>query len=359
MKICLSMIVKNEAHCIARCLNSVKKYIDYWVICDTGSTDNTEDIIKESLKGIPGEFHKNQWVDFSTNRNIALDLSRNKSNYILFIDADDILVVNNFNCFKKLNLPAYNIKINHGSCIYHRTCLIKNDFPGKYEGVLHEAINISSLNYLPTLIDGCYIQFGGDGSRSKDPEKYLKDALVLEEAIKKEPNNSRYVFYCAQSYKDANKLDKAAKFYFERTKMGGWNEECFFAAFELGKILESITPLDIMNISNTYIKAYNFAPHRIESLTYLCSFLRKNKLYDSAYFYANIGVKINKPNSGLFILSYCYDWKIKDELALASYYVGDYKLAYNINLSLINNINLPSFELPRIKQNLDICKAKI
>ena len=45
--ICLNMIVKNEAHIILETLNSVKKYIDYWVISDTGSTDGTQTVIKE------------------------------------------------------------------------------------------------------------------------------------------------------------------------------------------------------------------------------------------------------------------------------------------------------------------------
>jgi glycosyltransferase involved in cell wall biosynthesis len=359
MKICLSMIVKNEEHCIARCLESVKPYINYWIISDTGSTDKTEEIVKETLKDIPGEFHKNVWVDFSTNRNIALDLARDKSDYILFIDADDSLVVNKKNCFEKLNRDAYNIKINHSNAIYHRISLIKNSLPAKYEGILHESLHISNNVIAPPLLDGCHIKFGGDGCRSKDPEKYLKDALVLEKALEKDPNNSRYVFYCAQSYKDAKILDKAAKYYSQRTTMGGWNEECFFAAFELGKILESITPLNIINISNAYIKAFNFAPHRVESLTALCSFLRKHKLYDMAYFYSKIGIKIPKPNNGLFILPHCYDWKIKDEFALAAYYIKNYKAAYETNSLLLSSPNLPPSELSRIKQNLEFCKTKI
>ena len=46
--ICLNMIVKNESHIILDTLNNLTSKIifDYWVICDTGSTDNTKELIQ-------------------------------------------------------------------------------------------------------------------------------------------------------------------------------------------------------------------------------------------------------------------------------------------------------------------------
>ena len=45
----LTMIVKNESSNIERCLTSVADYIDYYVICDTGSTDDELEIIKDRI----------------------------------------------------------------------------------------------------------------------------------------------------------------------------------------------------------------------------------------------------------------------------------------------------------------------
>ena len=92
-KLCLSMIVKNESHIIHECLNSVYKDIDYWVIVDTGSTDNTKEIITNFFKekGIPGELHEKPWVSFGHNRTEALDLCKGKAEYAFMIDADDYL----------------------------------------------------------------------------------------------------------------------------------------------------------------------------------------------------------------------------------------------------------------------------
>ena len=54
--ISLCMIVKNESHIIHECLESVYKHIDYWVISDTGSTDNTQKIIKSAQSLNCGRF---------------------------------------------------------------------------------------------------------------------------------------------------------------------------------------------------------------------------------------------------------------------------------------------------------------
>src|SRR5271165_2538983 len=90
--VCLCMIVRNEAPVIRRCLESVKPMIDYWVIVDTGSTDGTQEIIKDYMKEIPGELFERPWQNFEHNRNEALTLARGKAEYVLIIDADDILI---------------------------------------------------------------------------------------------------------------------------------------------------------------------------------------------------------------------------------------------------------------------------
>jgi glycosyltransferase involved in cell wall biosynthesis len=69
---CLCMIVKNESAVIERCLASVRGLVDHWVVSDTGSTDGTPELVRAALDGIPGELHREPWVDFGHNRSLNI-----------------------------------------------------------------------------------------------------------------------------------------------------------------------------------------------------------------------------------------------------------------------------------------------
>ena len=91
----LSMIVKNESAVILQCLESVKPLVDYMLIEDTGSTDGTQDLIRQYLEreGIPGEVREEPWRDFAFNRTLGLKMLREREDidYVLVIDADEIV----------------------------------------------------------------------------------------------------------------------------------------------------------------------------------------------------------------------------------------------------------------------------
>ena len=116
--VCLCMIVKNESKIIEKCLDSVVNYIDYWVICDTGSTDGTQEIILKYFEkiNIVGELFQDEWVDFAHNRTLAFQRAKNKSKYCFVIDADDRLVgelqfptnANDYDVFFMKRLPLWN-----------------------------------------------------------------------------------------------------------------------------------------------------------------------------------------------------------------------------------------------------------
>ena len=183
MKIGLCLIVKNEAHVISRCLDSVRSIIDYVLISDTGSDDGTQDVINKWLKdnNFLGVVFNDEWKSFSYNRSIALSRMREvkEIDYSLMIDADEILVFNSdfdVNKFKsELSCDIYNIMTHLGGSVYPRPQLISNRKEFRYEGVVHEflAMDISgSLGQIDDFIN----QPIQDSNRNKmGADKYRKE----------------------------------------------------------------------------------------------------------------------------------------------------------------------------------------
>jgi len=146
--LCLVMIVKDEEDTIKKCLQKVAPYISYWVICDTGSKDNTIQEIHSTMQelGIPGELHERPWVNFEVNRTESLQLAKGKCDYRWIIDADDTFEVQNpgVNPFSDLppNVDCFQILYRLNSLQYHRAQIVRSDQDWTYKGVLHEYLDL-------------------------------------------------------------------------------------------------------------------------------------------------------------------------------------------------------------------------
>jgi len=349
--VCLNMIVKDENHVICRCLESVKPLIDYWVIVDTGSTDGTQDTIKAYMADIPGELHERPWKNFEHNRNEALTLAKGKADYVLIIDADDSLIIDAD--FRKpvWVYDAYRLNIQHGGTGYLRLHIIRSRLPWRWKGVLHEAL-VCDAPYTSTILEGVTYHFGGDGARSHDPEKYLKDARVLEEALREEPDNTRYTFYLAQSYRDAGRLEDALKWYAKREAMGGWPEEVFFSMFQQAQLKQALEyPID--DVIAAYYRAHCFRPHRTEPVYFLSEIFSQQGKHPMAYSLLKGFYLIPQPAAKdvLFRSRWIEEYGLSFQLSICSYYVGHYKESLELCDLLLANNAVPDSLRPRIEKN--------
>ena len=360
--ITLCMIVKNEAHVIERCLASVIPLIDYWVICDTGSTDGTQEKIKKFFKnvGIDGELHECPWKDFGHNRSEALEYAqKTKTDYALMIDADEVLVFEpGFDPAKfkeTLTADLYNIFAHFGQTRYHRPQLTSNKKPFYYRGVLHEYVDCKADIGTRDFARGFMNTPIQDGARSSDPEKYKKDAIKFEEALAsgtvEEKDFNRYHFYLAQSYRDSQQWQKAMDAYLKRADLGGWNEEVFYSLYQAGRIMEILEkPVD--NIIQIYFRAYQSAPWRAESLWAAARLCRAFSRFDQGYRFAKQGLKVRYPEGALFVGQGIYEWAILDEFAIAAYWTGNYRESRIATMQLLQQNKFPADQKERIEANL-------
>jgi glycosyltransferase involved in cell wall biosynthesis len=355
--ICLNMIVKDESAIICRCLTSVKPIIDYWVIVDTGSTDGTQRIIQDFMKDIPGELHERPWVNFAHNRNEALELAKNKGDYILFIDADEILSFSKEFKLPELDKDFYYITTQFSGTTYERVQLIKSSLDWKWKGVLHEAIDASQAKSHANLAGVTNI-VRTDGNRSNDTQKFQKDAKLLESALLEEPDNTRYVFYLAQSYKDAQIYDLALNNYKKRISMGGWDQEIFWSMFQIG-IIQELLKEKPENIISSYYNAYLYRSSRAEPLYRIANFHRQTKNYLAGYHAARQGLNLPKCSDILFVENWVYDYGLMLEFSICAYWTEKYTEALLASYLLLANPALPSNVRECVQNNLVWINSKI
>jgi len=317
------MIVKNESQVIKRCLDSVKPIIDTWIIIDTGSTDNTKDIILSELKNIEGELIDSKWVNFAHNRNELLKFAFGKSDYLLLLDADEEVVVDS-RFSKHLSENSYRLRYV-GHLDYAVTLLIKSDLKWRYVGVTHEYIESDPSHQSSELPEITVIHHYDGGSRH---DKFERDIRLLTKDIEDNPDNSRSVFYLAQSYRDIQDYKEAKYWYVKRVYMEGWDEEQWYARYQVGEMYRLLGVWE--NALDWYLKAYNFRPTRVEPLYHIIQHYMDKGQFQVAYLFAKTAASIPYPTDVLFIHRNMYQYLIPDQLSVCAYYVGHFYESQNL-----------------------------
>ena len=326
--LCLNMIVKNESRIISRMLESVVDIIDSYCICDTGSTDNTVDIIQTFFRtrGIPGKVIQELFVDFAHNRSFALKACEDMTNadYVLLLDADMVLWKSpeySVAEFKRdLRADAYHIYQGGDHFYYKNARIVKNRRGVYYWGVTHEFVKtpentVYGLFEKPKL----FIHDIGDGGCKSD--KFERDIRLLKKGLEDHPNNDRYTFYLANSYRDHGDYFEAINAYEKRIEIGGWFEEVWYSYYSIGKCYKHLG--NMPKAIQAWLDAYQFFPKRIENLYELVSHYRQTGKNELAYLFYVSALKqllLNPKPDYLFFQNDVYEYKLDYEFSIFGYY---------------------------------------
>jgi len=339
--LCLNMIVKNESKIITRLFDSVLPIIDTYCICDTGSTDNTVQLITDyfTSKGIQGKIVTEPFINFCHNRNFALKACEGMSDYVLLMDADMVLEIKNFNKSMLLTAQSFNMLQGSESLQYQNMRIVKNNGLYSYCGVTHEYINTPDNNTTISIAkDILFIRDYGDGGCKSD--KYERDIRLLLNGIQEEPNNARYYFYLANSYHDSGRYGEAINAYKKRIELGGWKEETWYSNYRIGLCFKNMGKME--DAVRYWMDGYNFYPERLEGLYELITYYRKiskhnlaNMFYQEALKY--LKAKLDKTQY-LFLHNDVYTYKLYYEYTIFSAYIGN-KIINDEVVEMLNNCN--------------------
>ncbi len=235
--ISLAMIVKDEEDVLARCLDSIKDYVDEIVIVDTGSKDKSIEIAKSYTKN----FYTFKWIDdFAAARNFSF--SKCTKDFILWMDADDIILPEDAQKMKNLDLFDKEIVIfdyiyshdeyGNSESTVPRERLLRRSLDLKWINEIHEVIPLSRPYFISDIKTHHY-------RKSGTSERNL---AILERIVKKDKKNDpRNEYYLAKEYYHSNKIESSIKCFkkYLKNKDGWWENRyeamCYLAKCYLSK----------------------------------------------------------------------------------------------------------------------------
>ena len=290
------------------------------------------------------------------------------ADYILFLDADMTLHINNndsiYDFKNSMDKDAYYLLQGNSKIQYQNLRIIKNTGKFSYWGVTHEYIKTpynTTIYRIPKKL--MFINDIGDGGAKAD--KFIRDIKLLKEGLEKHPNNDRYTFYLANSYKDSHQYEDAINTYKKRIELKGWIQEVWYSYYCIGLCYKAMNEME--KAIFYWLEGYNCLPERIENLYEIIHYYRNNTNYVLVDVFYNMAIKsrnsINEENQ-LFFKKDIYDYKIDYEFSITGFYsnqqnidmikvfmrVLKYPLENNIRNNVLSNYKFYVKSLSDMKQ---------
>ena len=347
-KLVLTQIMKNEAHVITRMLDSIKSIVDIVCLVDTGSTDNTIEVVKNwgTQNNVETHVFERPFDNFENSRNysiqVAREVTKDRGNdfWGFWLDADETIeILPSFNK-SGINKDLYMFNTYINVMKYTRNECYKLDKPFRFYGPVHEFIVCDDKNITSGLMEGINVRVQMDGGSWKGniPEKYKSHAFVLEKYIDQNRQDPRWIFYTAQSYHDSacvpdnreeneERLRRSLKYYKERISRGdGYPEEIFYSQFRVGTIMRALEEPWHLTL-NEFLKAYSVDPLRSEPIKAIIDYYLAVGEWHNAYIFSkfakmNFHQKNPYPTRLLFVDESLYIWKLLEVHAAACFYTG-------------------------------------
>ena len=182
-------------------------------------------------------------------------------------------------------------------------------------------------------------------------EKCMRYIDFLEEALKKEPDNARYVLYLADWYRLCGEKIKALIQYEKRLSMGGSEEELFWAMVQRA-CLQKQLHFSEDTVLDSFSEAHRLCPYRAEPVYYLAEMY--NQLGQLSLALETLKGRefvSQETKPVLFRMSWITDYGLLFQQAITSLYMGRYEESLAACTTLLANKNLPERWRGFIEQN--------
>ncbi len=333
----ITFMIKNSGDIFRDVLLENLKIADQVTILDTGSTDNTLDVVNEIMGAEPRiKVYQEPFIDFSTSRNRLMDLAeKNNRKCVFHIMLDDTYVLRNakslrefLNEIRSNDYPFFSINIKGKDIIYSSTRITRPESKLRYKYKIHEEIDshVKESALIPT--EKGYIEdLQSDYMKDRTLKRKNSDLKLLFEELENNPKDPRIYYYIAETYLCMKDYPNAVKYYYKRADMDGYSEETYDSMYK--KVVLNYLHLDVSwaDTLQGYLECYKYDPERPESIFMIGYEYYNKKVINLAHIFLKkafeIGIPINK-SMNVKIEQACYN--LPKFLINTSYQHKDYKL---------------------------------
>jgi predicted O-methyltransferase YrrM len=343
----LCIMVKNGGPQFEEMLSENLNLIDSWTILDTGSTDNTIEIINNVLVGNKnGNLYQEPFINFKDSRNRLLELAGTKCKFNLMLDDTYIIKGDLHGFLNEIRSDQYSnsftLFIHSDDTKYGSNRIIKSNSGLKYIHKIHEVIapenniNIVIPEDKVYIIDKRY-----DYMEKRTIDRKQLDFKLLFEEIDEDPNDPRNYYYLAQAYNQIEDYEKAFFYFMKRYEFinSGFIQERFDAVFEAGRIANFKLNKSWDQCKKLYNNAFKIDESRPEPLYFIGVHYYLENNYNKAYIYLKKAFKIGFPIHCQYSLKPTISFHFLPKfLCKICYSLNDYKLGLqSAELYLQNN----------------------
>lgn len=351
----LCIMVKNAGPQFEEMLLSNIDIIDKWTILDTGSSDNTIDIINNALVGKKsGNLYQEPFINFCDSRNRLLELAGESCKFILMLDDTYVMKGNIRQFLNEIRGDQYSnsftLMINSHDTQYGSNRIIKSNSGLKYMYKIHEVItdknniNIVVPENKASILDKRY-----DYMEARTMERKKIDLSLLFEELEDDPMNPRTYYYLAQTYNLLKDYEKAFEYFIKRTEFvnSGFLQERVDAAFEAARLANFQLNKPWDECLTLYEKCYKMDESRPESLYFIGIhyYVKENPIV--AYNYFKQAFQLGFPTHCQYSLKPTLSYHFLPKfLVRVCYEMEDYKLGQSAAELFLthNNFDADSYE---------------
>ncbi len=352
IKIALVIIVKNEEKVLERCLKSLAPIgIDKYVVCDTGSTDDSVEI----AESFGAEVHKIEFTDYVRTKNEALELAGD-ADYVLWMDADEYFLsgADKVREYAERGIDVLLTHIVEGTQTefartYFRARLWKNDGQHKFDGPgVHEVITLQGALEYDSNIQVMHEH--GHRTPEENNLKFQGYRNILAQYLQEHPKDPRATFYMGRTLNDLNFPLLAIDQYEAYLTLGtSFRDERWQAAYDIAECYKHQGEYDLA--AEACKRADDIDPRRAEHWCLMgqMSFVQQD--WDGAIIYYEKAASIPVPSDVMLFLDPRAHWNVPlDQLVICYDKLRQYRKALETyhklyghgpttDQRLINNLN--------------------